>query len=98
MHRINKQIVSWIRKFIKFGIYSIKGETPYKCISAHRLRKIPYKIQRARVVEWTNAFQLRCPYCEIIQTESTAMDVMFAPPDYWRCEKCGRVMGVKQTH
>jgi len=98
MHRINKQIVSWIRKFIKFGKYSIKGDVAYKYISAHQLRKIPYKIQRAYVREWTNALQLRCPYCEIIQTKSTAIDVMLAPPDYWRCELCGRIMGVKQTH
>lgn len=96
MHRINKQIVSWICKFIKFGKYSIKGDVADKYITAHQLRKLPYKIQRARIVEWTNALQLRCPYCEAIQINSTAMHVMLAPPDYWRCEICGRVMGVLQ--
>ena len=43
-----------------------------------------------RVLEGTNSIQFVCPYCDEIDTSSTGLNVLLAPPEYFRCRICGR--------
>ena len=49
---------------------------------------------RAKVKEWVSTLQLVCPYCNAVQTNTTAIHVMHSPPEYWNCEECNKKMKV----
>lgn len=51
-------------------------------------------MKRAKIKEWTAALQLVCPYCNAIQTNTTALHVVHSPPSTWICEKCKKKMKV----
>ena len=76
--------------------YSLGGSKERQTITGAELRALDYTIQSAWVREWVCSIQLGCPYCERIQTNSTALDVMLSPKDYWLCEypDCGKIIGV----
>lgn len=76
--------------------YKLGGDNEFDKITDLYLSKLGYEIQDAWVKEWTSALQLGCPYCDRVQTNSTALDVMHIPPDYWRCEydDCKKIIGV----
>ena len=80
---------------VHIPVFSLGGKGPRK-ITKEELNALPYKIRRAWVKEWTSALQLGCPYCDAIQINSTALDIMHDPKDYYLCEKCSKIMAVKQ--
>lgn len=74
----------------------VLGGSIIKTITTEELTSLPYMVKRAWVKEWSSALQLGCPYCDSVQINSTALDVMVNPPDYYKCEKCSQIMAVKQ--
>ena len=43
-----------------------------------------------KVNEGTNSIQFVCPYCDKIDTSSTALNVLLSPPEYFVCPSCGK--------
>ena len=50
--------------------------------------------KRAMVVEWVGCAQLKCPYCNAVQTSTNEYHVFHNPPAKWKCERCGKNMKV----
>ena len=43
-----------------------------------------------KVHEGTSTIQFVCPYCDEIDTDSTALNVLLSPPEYFVCKVCGK--------
>lgn len=74
----------------------VRGKWPSDTITKSEVKALGYEIKQAWVKEWVSALQIGCPYCEEIQTESTAIDVVHSPPDYWGCATCGKLIGLME--
>lgn len=43
-----------------------------------------------KVLEGTNSVQFVCPYCDEVDTSTTALNVFLRPPEYFACPSCGK--------